>query len=160
MIFTRPRASPPIDGPLGHPQLHMQIETQLWGLVNTYCCSSYRVPDPFNSLGTFASSLISGPVFHRIDDYEHPLLYFPGTDIASQERAISGSCQQNLSGICNRNREILQAKYVILQEMIIYVEVQWRKSLFTLVCLCLSISIYIIYIHIHTHTHTHIHIQL
>ena len=31
MIFTRPRASPPIDRRLGHPLLHMQLETQLWG---------------------------------------------------------------------------------------------------------------------------------
>jgi hypothetical protein len=29
-------------------------------------------------------------VFHPIDDCEHPLLYFPGTGIASQEIAISG----------------------------------------------------------------------
>jgi hypothetical protein len=102
MIFTRPRASPPIDGQLGHPLLHMQPETQNWGvLVSSYCCSSYRVADPFSSLGTFSSSFIRGPVFHPIDDCEHPLLYLPGTGIASQERAISGSCQQNLSGICN-----------------------------------------------------------
>jgi hypothetical protein len=40
-------------------------------------------------------------VFHPIDDCEHPLLYLPGIGIASQERAMSGSCQQNLSGICN-----------------------------------------------------------
>jgi hypothetical protein len=40
-------------------------------------------------------------VFHPIDDCEHPLLYFPGTGIASQETAISGSCQHNLVGICN-----------------------------------------------------------
>jgi hypothetical protein len=40
-------------------------------------------------------------VFHPIDDSEHPLLSFPGTGIASQESAISGSCQQNLAGICN-----------------------------------------------------------
>jgi hypothetical protein len=89
MIFIRPRASPPIDGRLGHPLLHMQLETQLWGgLVSSYCCSSYRVADPFSSLGTFSSSFIGGPVFHH-------------TDIASQERAISGSSQQNLAGICN-----------------------------------------------------------
>ncbi|KRX28786.1 hypothetical protein T09_11894 [Trichinella sp. T9] len=31
MIFTIPRASPAIDGRLGHPLLHMQLETQLWG---------------------------------------------------------------------------------------------------------------------------------
>jgi hypothetical protein len=40
-------------------------------------------------------------VFHQIDDCEHPLLYLPGTGIASQEIAILGSCQQNLDGICN-----------------------------------------------------------
>jgi hypothetical protein len=31
MIFARLRASPPIDGRLGHPLLHMHLETQLWG---------------------------------------------------------------------------------------------------------------------------------
>jgi hypothetical protein len=40
-------------------------------------------------------------VFHPIDDCEHPLLYLPGTGIASFETAISGSFQQNLAGICN-----------------------------------------------------------
>jgi hypothetical protein len=40
-------------------------------------------------------------VFHPIDDCEHPLLYLPGTGIASHETAISGSLQQNLAGICN-----------------------------------------------------------
>ena len=59
------------------------------------------VADPFSSLGTFSSSFIWGPVFHRIDDCEHPLLNLPGTGIASHEIAISGSCQQNLAAICN-----------------------------------------------------------
>jgi hypothetical protein len=40
-------------------------------------------------------------VFHPIADCEHPLLYLPGTGIASQETALSGSFQQNLAGICN-----------------------------------------------------------
>jgi hypothetical protein len=61
----------------------------------------YRVTDHFNSLGTFSSSSIGGHVFHPIDDSEHPLLYLPGTGIASQELAVSGSCQQNLAGVCN-----------------------------------------------------------
>jgi hypothetical protein len=66
MIFAIPRASPPIDGLLGHPLLHMQLETQLWGvLVRSYCCSSYRDTDPFSSLGTFSSSFIRGTVFKR-----------------------------------------------------------------------------------------------
>jgi hypothetical protein len=101
MIFAIPRPSPPIGGRLGHPLLHMQLETQLWGeLVSSYC-SSYRVTDPFSSLGTFSSSLIRGPVIHPIDDCEHPLLCLLGIGLASQERAISGSCQQNLSAISN-----------------------------------------------------------
>jgi hypothetical protein len=40
-------------------------------------------------------------VSYPIDDCEHPLLYLPGTGIASHETAISGSFQQNLSGICD-----------------------------------------------------------
>jgi hypothetical protein len=40
-------------------------------------------------------------MFYPIDDCEHPLLYLPGTGIASQETAISVSLQQNLAGICN-----------------------------------------------------------
>jgi hypothetical protein len=99
IIFARPRAPPPNNGLLGHPLLHMQLEIQ--ALVSSYCCSSDRVADPFSSLGTFSSSSIGSPVFHPIDDCEHPLLYLPGIGIASQERAISGSCQQNLAGICN-----------------------------------------------------------
>jgi hypothetical protein len=102
MIFKRPRAFPPNDGRLGHRLLHMQLETHALGvLVSSYCYSSYRVADPFSSLGTFSSSFIGGPLFHPIDNCEHPLLYLPGTGIASQETAISGSLQQNLSGICN-----------------------------------------------------------
>ena len=69
-------------------------------LVSSYCCSSYRIADPFISLDTFSSSFIGGPVVHPIDDCEHPLLYLPGTAIASQETAISESRQQNFAGIC------------------------------------------------------------
>ena len=95
-------ASLPSDGRLGHLLLHMQLETRALGvLVSSYCCSTYRVADPFSSLGAFSSFSIGGPVFHLIDDCEHPLLYLPGTGIASQETAISGSFQQNLAGICN-----------------------------------------------------------
>jgi hypothetical protein len=79
----------------------MQLETQLWGVLVSSYCSSYRVADPFSTLGIFSSSFIRGPLFHPIDDCEHPLLYLPGTGIASQERAMSGSCEQNLAGICN-----------------------------------------------------------
>jgi hypothetical protein len=98
VIFTRQRASSLIDGQLGHPLLHLQ----LWGiLVTSYCCSSYSVAVPFSSLGRLSSFFIGGPVFHRIDDCEHPFLYLPGTGLASQETTISGTCQQNPADICN-----------------------------------------------------------
>jgi hypothetical protein len=85
IIFSRPRASPPNDGRLGHPLLHMQLETRVLGvLVSSYCCSSYWVADPISSLGAFSSSSIGGPVFHPIADCEHPLLYLSGTGRASQ----------------------------------------------------------------------------
>jgi hypothetical protein len=80
--------------------MHLETRAQ-WVLVSSYCCSSYRVTDHFGSMGTFSSSSIGGPVFHTIDDCEHPLLYLPCTGIGSQDTAISGSCQQNLDGICN-----------------------------------------------------------
>jgi hypothetical protein len=70
-------------------------------LVSSYCCSTYRVADPFSSLGTFSSSSIGGPVIHPIADCEHPLLCLLGPDIVSQETAISGSFQQNLASVCN-----------------------------------------------------------
>jgi hypothetical protein len=99
MIFTRPRGCPPMNGQLRNS---LPLETQFWGiLVSSYCWSSYTVADPFRSLGVFSSSFFRVPVLHPIDDCEHPLLYLPGTGIASQERAISRSCQQNLFGICS-----------------------------------------------------------
>jgi hypothetical protein len=80
----------------------MQLEKQLWGvLVSSYCCPSYRAAETFRSLGTFSTSFNRSPVLYTKDDCKHPLLYLPGTGIATQETAISGSCQQNLSGICN-----------------------------------------------------------
>jgi hypothetical protein len=106
--FGRPRAFLPNDGRLGHLLLHMQLETQALGvLISSYCCSTYQVADPFSSLGTFSSSSIGGPEFHTIDECEHPLLYLPGTGIASLETAISEFFQQILVGICNGLRKKL-----------------------------------------------------
>jgi hypothetical protein len=94
-------ASLPSDGRLGHLLLHMQLQTQALGLlVSSYCCSTYRVADPFSSL---VLSLVF-PLGVCVPSYrccEHPLLYLPGTGIASYETAIPGSFQQNLAGICN-----------------------------------------------------------
>jgi hypothetical protein len=96
-------ASLPSDGRLGHLLIYMQMQLETWALgvlVSSYCCSTYRVADPLSSLGAFFSFSIGGPVFHLIDDCEHPLLYLPGTGISSHEKAIPGSLQQNLAGIC------------------------------------------------------------
>jgi hypothetical protein len=60
-------------------------------LVSSYCCSTYRIADPFSSFGPFFSSFIGGPVIHPIADCEHPLLCLLGPGIVSQETAISGS---------------------------------------------------------------------
>jgi hypothetical protein len=82
-------ASLPSDGQLGHLLLHMQPEIRALGVqVSSYCCSTYRVADPFSSLGTFSSSSIGGLVFHPIDDCEHPLLYLPGTDSLTRDSYI------------------------------------------------------------------------
>jgi hypothetical protein len=70
-------------------------------LVISYCCSTYRIADPFSSLGTFSSSSVVGPVIHPIADCEHPLLCLLGPGIVSQETALSGSFQQNLASVCN-----------------------------------------------------------
>ena len=98
---ARPRASLPNDGRLGHLLLHMQLETQALGVLVSSYCSTYRVADPFSSLGTFSSSSIGVPVFHPIADCEHPLLCLLGPGIVSQETAISGSFQQNLASVRN-----------------------------------------------------------
>jgi hypothetical protein len=80
----------------------MQLETGALGvLVSSYCCSTYRVADPFSSLGNFSSSSIGDPVIHPIADCEYPLLCLLGPGIASQETAISGSFEQNLASVCN-----------------------------------------------------------
>jgi hypothetical protein len=57
--------------------------------------------NPFSSLGTFSSSFVGDSVLHPMDGCEHSLLYLPGTGRASQETAISGSCQKALVGIHN-----------------------------------------------------------
>jgi hypothetical protein len=81
----------------------MQLETQALGvLVSSYCCSTYRVADPFNSLGTFSSSFIGGLVFQLIDDCEHPLLYLPGT------KATPPNPSQTVTPTGNQNIQVYE----------------------------------------------------
>jgi hypothetical protein len=53
-------------------------------------------------------------MLHPIDDCEHPLLYLPGTGIASHETAISGSFKTSIGYIANskkhKNIETLSQK--------------------------------------------------
>jgi hypothetical protein len=55
---------------------------------------------PLMLSGYFSGSFIGYLVLRPMDDYEHPLLYLPGTGRASQVTANSGSCQQVLGGFC------------------------------------------------------------
>ena len=90
ITFTGPKASPPIDGQLGHPQLHIQLEPWVppcvffvgglvpgtsGVLVSSYCCSSYGTTKSFISLGTFSSSFIGDPVLSPMVDCDDPPLY-------------------------------------------------------------------------------------
>ena len=79
--------------------LVMESQGALGVLARSYCCSSYGAANTFSSLGIFSSSFIGEPVLCPMDSCEHPLLYLSGTGRASQETAISGSCQQALVDI-------------------------------------------------------------
>jgi hypothetical protein len=84
-------ASLPNDGRLGQLLIHMQLETGAHGvLVSSCCCSTYRVADPFSSLGPFSSSSIGGPVFNPIADCEHRLLCLPGPSIPHKRQLYQG----------------------------------------------------------------------
>ena len=73
-------------------------------LFNSYCCFSYVAANPFISLGPLSSSFIGDLLLSPMDGCEHPLMYLSGIGNASQETAISGTCQQDLVGIHNSVR--------------------------------------------------------
>jgi hypothetical protein len=87
--------------PTKHLTYNLSHIQEMQGLGSSYCCSTYRVADPFSSLGTFSSSSIGGPVIHPLANCEHPLMCLLGPSIVSQETALSGSFQQNLASVCN-----------------------------------------------------------
>ena len=67
-------------------------------LVSSYCCSTYRVADPFSSLGNFSSSSIGGPVVHPIADCDHPLLCLLGPGIQVIFQLIIFECPWHENG--------------------------------------------------------------
>jgi hypothetical protein len=80
-------------------------------------------------------------VFHPIYDCEHPLLYLPGTGRASQETAISGSCQQNLVFIYNSDWGLVVVYYGMDSQVGQSQDVP-SFSLSSELCLCNSIHGY------------------
>jgi hypothetical protein len=71
------------------------------GLGGSYCCSSYGAANLFSSFSPFPNISIGGPMLSPMVSWEHPPLYLSGSDRASQETDILGSCQQALFGIHN-----------------------------------------------------------
>jgi len=69
------------------------------GLVGWYCCSSYRVINPFISFNPSPNSSIGVPTLSPMVGCKHSPLYLSCSGRTSQETAISGSCQQALLGI-------------------------------------------------------------
>jgi hypothetical protein len=86
-------------------------------------------------------------VFHPIDDCEHPLLYLPGTGIASYERAISagknpdvpqqrngyrkfGTFTQRSTTLLLKNNEFMKilGKWMYLEDLILSEVTQSQKK--------------------------------
>jgi hypothetical protein len=108
--FTGPRASPPIDDRLGHLLLLMQLEPWVppcmlfgwwfspkelrgyWLVHIVVLPMGLQTPSApwVLSLGTS----LGDSVLCSMEGCDHPFLYLSGTCRASQETAISGSCQQ------------------------------------------------------------------
>jgi hypothetical protein len=105
-----------IDHQQGHLLLHMWVETwvppcvlfgwwfspwELWVTGWFILLFLLWAAHPFSSFGPFSSSSIEDYVLSPMACSEYPPLYLSGTGRASQETAISGSCQLALVGICN-----------------------------------------------------------
>jgi hypothetical protein len=115
--FTGARGSPPIDEHLGHPLVHMQLEScvrpcvffgrwfspwDLWGYWLVHIVVPPMEPQTLSapwvlslapSLGTLGSVQWMLVIIH--------FCIFSVTGRASQETGRSGSCQEALVGICN-----------------------------------------------------------
>ena len=69
------------------------------GILFGCYCSLYRVAKPFCSISPFSNSSIEDPVLSPKSGCEQLPLYLSDSGRSSQEKAISGSCQQALLGI-------------------------------------------------------------
>ena len=70
-----------------------------WGYWLVHIVIPFMGLQPFSSLGPFSNSSIGDPVLSPMHGFQHPPLYLSDTGTASQETALSGSCQEALVGI-------------------------------------------------------------
>jgi hypothetical protein len=91
----------PNNGRLGNLLIHMQLKTIAPGVLNSSYFCSIGLQTHLAPWVLSLAPIIGHPLFHPIADCEDPLLCLPGTGIASQKTAISGSFQQNFAGIFN-----------------------------------------------------------
>jgi hypothetical protein len=72
------------------------------GLIHWYCCSSDGVVNTLSSFSPFSNSPVGDPMHSPMVGCDHAHLYLSGSYRASQETAVSDSCQHALLGILNR----------------------------------------------------------
>jgi hypothetical protein len=102
---TRPSSATYAAEAVGHFMCTLWLD--IWslgaigGMVGWYCCSYYGVANHISSFRSFSNLLHWGShaQSNGLVGFEHPPLYLSGSGRASQETAISGSCQQALVGI-------------------------------------------------------------
>jgi hypothetical protein len=114
----RPRAAPPTEFQQGHPLAHMRpapwvtprvlfgwwlsIREHLGGGVDQLTVApSTGLQTPSTPSVPFPTPPSETPALSPMVGCEHPPLYLSGSGRASQETAVSGSCQQALLGISN-----------------------------------------------------------
>jgi hypothetical protein len=113
-----PRTSSPFDVQQGHPLLHKQLKPWVLPCVLFDCWFCFWefgggggpdwlilfflwVANPFSSFSPFYNSSIGDPMISAMVGCKHLPLCMSGSGKASQETAISGSCQLALLGIHN-----------------------------------------------------------
>jgi len=102
---TGPRVSPPIDAWQGHPLLHMWLEPWIsscvlfgwwfspWELWAVWLVDIVLPTGFLSYLSPFSNSSTGDPILSPMVGCKHLPLYLSGSGRASQETAISGSCQ-------------------------------------------------------------------
>jgi hypothetical protein len=92
-------------GDMGHYMCTLWLLVQFLGapgvLGGCYCFSPDGTAKPLSSFSPFSNSCIRNTALSPMDGCKHKPVYLSDSDRASQETAISGSCQQTLHDILN-----------------------------------------------------------